>query len=306
VPVNPQQQRDARTVFAAQDAQRAREVQGPSAAQPTPPAQPAVGPGATDVGNMRPGELDALRRSSNPLDRRRADTIARAQTAYADHMARGGRVIVSASQGNGGHPVVTLLPPGFDPNKPARVQTHYHGFHATVADGRNHSSGTTRRIDELQARDPQLVVVLPEASNAPARGGNYATNWNNVRSQAQTTRDALAAAGVNDANITHRTVSAHSGGGAALARAMQSQRDGSGVQADRLELADSLYGSESAVAAWARTPAGRAAQDVTYLHGTNRAGRDRAIRDAFGDRYRRVSVPGPDAHNRAVYGYLGG
>lgn len=77
------------------------------------------------------------------------------------------------------------------------------------------------------------------------------------------------------------------------------------VAPDRIELIDSLYGSERAVAEWAGTPAGRATREVTYLHGTSREGRDADIARAFGDRYRRVRVPGPDAHNRAVRDFMG-
>ncbi len=268
----------------------------------TPPAPSAALPrGTSDVGNLAPGELSRLRSSSDPADRRRAATIERAQSAYAHHIQQGGRVLVGTSAGNGGHPVVTLVPPGFDPTKPARVQTHYHGFNATVADGANHSSGTTRAIAAAQQADPQRIFVLPEASNA--RAGNYATDWSNVKSQAQTTNDALRAAGV--AHVDERVVSAHSGGGAALQRAMQAQRDGSGLQADRVVLHDSLYGSEHAVAAWGRTPAGRDAS-ATYVRGTNNAGRDAPIADAFRGRYERINVGGGNAHNRAIFEHLTG
>lgn len=100
-------------------------------------------------------------------------------------------------------------------------------------------------------------------------------------------------------------MSAHSGGGDALARAMRARPDGSGVQADRIELIDSLYGSEHAVAAWASTPAGQRAGEVRYLHGTNQSNRDAVIHRAFGSRYQRIEVHGPDAHNRAVRDFMG-
>jgi peptidoglycan hydrolase-like protein with peptidoglycan-binding domain len=264
----------------------------------TAPTAPTV---TSHVGHLAPGELQRLKTSSDPADRRRAITVERTQSAYADHMREGGRVLVSTSAGNGGHPVVTLVPPGFDPSKPATVQTHYHGFNATVADGSGHSSGTTRAIAAAQRNDPQAIFVLPEASNA--RAGSYATDWSNVRSQSQTTNDALRGAGVD--RVGERVVSAHSGGGAAIANAMQAQRDGSGVQADRLVLHDSLYGSENAVAAWARTASGRSA-DVTYVRGTNDAGRDAPIGDAFRGRYHRVNVGGANAHNRAIFEHLNG
>jgi hypothetical protein len=291
----------------------------------TATAAAAGAPGPLDLSTVTPDQLAALRTSRDPLDRRMAATAARAQTAYADHMAAGGRVTVSRSAGNGGHPVVTLLPPGFDPTKPARVHTHYHGWNATVADPKGHGSGTTSRMQDIQQRDPQAVFVLPECANAPARGGAVQTDWSNVRSQSQTTQDALAAAGVT--NVGTRIVSAHSGGGSAIANAIRSSRDGSGLQADRLELQDSLYGSETAVADWASTPAGQAARSVVYLRGTNDAGRDRRIAAAFGDRFQQVAVRTPradeipfvvgrdgrptaqrafnaDAHNRTVGQYM--
>ncbi len=274
-------------------------TQAPTTTPTTTPM--ATPPGTSDVGHLAPDELQRLKTSSDPAERRRAFTIERAQSAYADHMRAGGRVVVSTSAGNGGHPVVTLVPPGFDPSKPATVQTHYHGFNATVADGSGHSSGTTRAIAAAQRRDPQAIFVLPEASNA--RAGSYATDWSNVRSQAQTTADALRGAGVDV--VGERVVSAHSGGGTALARAMQAQRDGSGVQADRLVLHDSLYGSEHAVAAWGRSAAGRTI-DVTYVRGSNDAGRDAPIHDAFRGRYQRVDVGGANAHNRALFEHLNG
>lgn len=273
----------------------------PSPATPSPSPSTALPRGTSDVGNLAPGELARLKTSSDPAERRRAATIERAQSAYADHIQRGGRVLVGSSAGNGGHPVVTLVPPGFDPAKPASVQTHYHGFNATVADGAGHSSGTTRAIAAAQQANPQAIFVLPEASNA--RAGNYATDWSNVSSQAQTTNDALRAAGVS--NVSERVVSAHSGGGAALQRAMQAQRDGSGLQADRVVLHDSLYGSEHAVAAWGRTPAGRDAS-ATYVRGTNNAGRDAPIADAFRGRYERINVGGGNAHNRALFEHITG
>ena len=42
-------------------------------------------------------------------------------------------VTVTTPAGNGGAPVLTLVPPGFDPSKPATVQTHFHGDHTSVA-----------------------------------------------------------------------------------------------------------------------------------------------------------------------------
>ncbi len=267
---------------------------------PTPPSR--------DVSQVTPEQLRAMSRSTDPAERRLGETIARAQTAFADTIQRGGRVLASTSPGNGDRPVLTVIPPGFDPRQPARVQTHYHGWNATVADPRGHSAGTTARIQEVQAQDPQAVFVLPEANNAPARGGQYRTDWSNVTSQARTTEDALRGAGIT--NVGTRVVSAHSGGGNALANAIRAHRDGSGLQADRLELHDSLYGSQADLARWAATGPGRAVQQVRYFHGTNDGDADRPLGPAFGARYQRTDVRAPrpvptlvDDHGRTVPRY---
>lgn len=70
--------------------------------------------------------------------------------------------------------------------------------------------------------------------------------------QARTTEDALRAAGVPEAAVSTRVVSAHSGGGAALASAIGAAADGSRLRCDQLELQDCLYGSEASIAAWPR------------------------------------------------------
>jgi peptidoglycan hydrolase-like protein with peptidoglycan-binding domain len=263
------------------------------AASTTPPAPTTAGenppPGTYDVAKMTRADLAKM----SPAMRA---TAQRAQDALADTIKQGGRVLVGTSDGNGGKPVVTVIPPGFDPNKPATVHTHYHGFYATATPPQGHSSGTTERIQEIQKQHPQEVFVLPECANA--RDGSYKTDWSNVSSQAKTTNDALQAAGIN--NVKERIVSAHSGGGSALQYAMQSKRDGSGVQADKLELQDSLYGSESAVANWARTPAGQQVKQVQYFHFEN-AHSDAGIRRAFGDRYQRYEAK---SHNSTVFQWM--
>ena len=245
---------------------------------------------------MTPEEIAALKSSKDPETQRVGNTLAGAKTSYADLIAGGARVVVTTSTGNGGQPVLTIVPAGFDPSKPARVHTHYHGFNATVVDAPGHSAGATARIAQVQAADPQTVFVLPECSNAPAitRDGTpaYKTNWSNVSSQASTTADALTAAGIEPAQVGTRVVSAHSGGGAALASAIKAAPGGSGLACDRLELEDCLYGCEQQLKAWSATANGKAAQSVVYYHGTNDAQADKALgkADAFGGRYRRIDV----------------
>lgn len=283
----------------------------------TPPPLPA---GTYDVATITPDQLHDLQQSRSPGDRAMASTIQRAQHAYADRIASGARVLVNTSPGNGGRPVLTMIPPGFDYSRPATVQTHYHGWNATVADNKGHGAGLSFRMEEIQRQNPQAVFVLPECGNAKA--GAYHTDWSNVRSQADTTNDALGAAGIT--NVGARVVSAHSGGGAALQRAIDRHPDGSGLQADRLEMLDCLYGSQGSIARWARTPNGQACNDAVYYHGTNDTHASDGLHHAFGDHYRRVNVSAPhpvptgvtpdgrtvprfnaDAHNRTVGEFLG-
>jgi hypothetical protein len=249
-----------------------------------------------DVSQVTPAEIAALKASKDPATRRLGNTLAGAKTSYADFIAAGAKIVVTTSQGNGGQPVVTLVPAGFDPSKPARVHTHYHGWNATVVDAMGHGSGTTARIAKVQQADPQTIFILPECSNAPAISAagtpTFKTDWSNVSNEALTTADALAAAGIDPSQVQTRVVSAHSGGGAALANAITASKDGSGLACDRLELEDCLYGSEQQLKTWAGTSNGKAVQSVVYYHGTNDPQADKALgKDtAFGSRYLRINV----------------
>ena len=246
-----------------------------------------------DVATTTPAEIAALKASSDPATRRLGNTIAGAKLNYADRLATGARIVVTTSKGNGGQPVLVLVPEGFDPSQPARVHTHYHGWNATIVDALGHSAGTAGRMAQIQAADPQTVFVLPECGNAPAvksSGGTpeFQTNWSNVSGQALTTKDALASAGIT--NVGTRVVSAHSGGGVALANSINASPDGSGLDCDRLELQDCLYGCQAQIKTWSKTELGQAAQQVTYYHGTNDGSADAGFGKAFGDRYRRINV----------------
>jgi hypothetical protein len=271
-------------------------VPAADASAPASGTAASLPPGAYDVSAIATPDLVALER--DPKTKLLGFTIDNARVNYADTIARGGRVVVTTSAGNGGLPVVTIVPPGFDPSQPARVHTHYHGFNATVADPKGHGSGTTARIEEVQAADPQTVFVLPECSNAPAQPsrlddkGNYSTKWTNVSDVTETTDDALAAAGVDASALSERVVSAHSGGGAALAAAIDAHPDGSGLAADRLELLDCLYGSEAELAKWAKTANGQDCGSVVYFHGTN-THPDAGLKKGFGTRWKRVNVAQP-------------
>jgi hypothetical protein len=78
------------------------------------------------------GVIDRNGPTAQALDRRTrllGYTIENARDVFAETMSTGappGRVLVTTSDGNGRHPVVVVVPPGFDPSRPARVHTHYH------------------------------------------------------------------------------------------------------------------------------------------------------------------------------------
>lgn len=251
-------------------------------------------PGSYNAAQVTPEQLSKLKQSKDPQERLLGQTIERARENYKDLIKNGSEIIANRNAGNGGSPVLTVLPPGFDPSKETRVHTHYHGWNSTVADPKNHAHGLTNRIEAIQKKaGPQTVFVLPEAHNA--KPGENRTNWGNVRSQADTTNQALRDAGVT--NPSYRVVSAHSAGGQALQQSIQSDPKGRGLQADRLELLDSNYGSERSIANWANTEAGQKVRSVNYFHASNSSS-DEGLRRAFANRYHRTNLGGHE-HNRA-------
>jgi hypothetical protein len=196
------------------------------------PSTPAASARTVDVGSISSDELARLKQSSPALGK----TIEQAKATYAEFLSRTppARITVTTSSGNGGAPVLALVPPGFDASKPATVQTHYHGDMTSVAAA---SGSHTGNIKEQLTKDPQRIWVLPEAQ---ATVGAAATNWNNVTDHAGTVRDALSGAGVAPASAKY-VVSAHSAGGRALAAAMTTGT----LKADQLVLLDCLYEREA-------------------------------------------------------------
>ncbi len=158
--------------------------------------------GANGIDVMDHIKLAELKKSSTELpltkakelEKRMVTVIENAQKNYGDIIAKGGRIVATASDGNGGQPSLTIVPPGFNPAEPARVHTHYHGNSTTITDPIG-DGGTPARLRYVQAMDPQTVFVLPE--DAATRPGGFEATWMNVKSQADTTSDALKAAGVN-------------------------------------------------------------------------------------------------------------
>jgi hypothetical protein len=262
-----------------------------------------------DVATTSQADIDALKSSRDPAQQRLGHTIENAKAAYGNLLAQGGRIVVTLNAGNGGQPVMTLMGPGFDPKLPARIHTHYHGDNATVGDPEGSKAGQASRIRETVARDPQTVFVLPECGSAtatvdgPTHDNYYHADWSNVQSQARTTDDALAAAGIT--KIGRETVSVHSRGGEVIQRLMDKDPSGSSLRASRLELHDSLYGSQGAVAAWGRTENGKHVDKVIYVHGTNGEGRDKEIAKVFKGSYIRIDIsrqkPLDDRNNPVVY-----
>lgn len=197
----------------------------------TTPSTPPMPPKSYDVGSMSADELGKLKRTNPSLGK----TIEDAKKTYGEFLSRTppAKLMVTTTQANGGAPVLSIVPPGFDASKPATVQTHYHGDVTSVAAANGSHTGNMK---EQLTKDPQRIWVLPEAQ---ANVGASSTNWNNVKDEAQTTRDALAGAGVTPSDGTKYVVSAHSAGGRALAAAMKADS----LKADQLVLLDCLYES---------------------------------------------------------------
>lgn len=213
-----------------------RRMPSPIGSRPvTSPAvpQPGVPSRTVDVGSISREELARLKQA-NPAAAR---TVEQAKATYAEFLSRTppARLTVSTSSGNGGAPVLTLVPPGFDPSRPATVQTHFHGDLTSVAAPNGSHTGN---IKEQLGKEPQRLWVLPEAMGNVGAAG---TNWTNVKDQGGATRDALQAAGVTAGSDTRYVVSAHSAGGRALAAAMTSGT----LKADQLVLLDCLYERET-------------------------------------------------------------
>jgi hypothetical protein len=282
---------------------------GATGAQAGACAVPDASTRTFDVAKTSQADINALKASCDPAQRRLGHTIENARGSYGDLLAKGARIVVTLNAGNGGQPVMTVMGPGFNPKLPARIHTHYHGDNATVADPVGSKAGQNSRIRETVARDPQTVFVLPEAGNStakvdsPTHNNGYHADWSNVRSQAQTTDDALKAAGIS--KVEKETVSVHSRGGEVIQRLMRLDPSGSLLRANRLELHDSLYGSQGAVANWGRTANGRQVEKVIYVHGTNAPGRDAEIAKVFKGAYVRIDIsrqkPLDDRSNPVVY-----
>ena len=286
-----------------------KDVRGASKTAPiascqAPPAK------AYDVANTTQAEIDALKnskcgtREEQDQQHRLGHTIENAKASYGDLLAQHPpvKIVVTTSAGNGGQPVMIVTGPRFDPNQNAHVHTHYHGDNATVADPLGSKAGTNARIRAvITNEDTQVVFVLPEASNStwkvdsPQNDNSYSASWNHVKSQVQTTDDALNAAGVT--KVDQRVVSFHSGGGMALVNLMRADPKGSLLKADRIELYDCVYHfkngtdkfgkpnppliAENYIRARGNTANGKAVAQVIFYRGGNDVARAQVIEKGF-------------------------
>ena len=256
-----------------------------------------------DISEVKQDVIDGMKNSPDAATRKLGLTIENAQASYRDFTKGGGKILVMTSQGNGGQPVMVVTGPKFNPKEKARVITFYHGDNATVADPIGSKAGINTRIRDTVDKQPQTVFVLPEALRTDGKpwgvdspqnhdSNDYSASWSNVKSQAQTTDEALRARGISKDMVGKEIVAVHSKGGSVIDRLMDKDSKGRLLRADQLELYDSLYGSQDAVAQWAGTKNGKAAKSVIYYHGTNDAGVDAVIARTFRDRYVKIEMGG--------------
>lgn len=265
-------------------------------------------PQTYDIMKVTPQQIQELR---DKKQTQLADTIENSQAAYSDFVKAnpGVKVIVTTSEGNGGKPVLVVK--GAKADKDAHVHTHYHGDNATVGDPLGSKAGQNARIRDTLMKDPHAVFVLPEAANSSDSGGQpdsssndkkYSVSWSNVKSQVKTTNDALDAAGVQRPP-KETVVSFHSGGGMALVNLVNANKDkgASTLQADRLELYDSVYhfGKENHPAYhfearlrdWSQTTSGQAVKQVIFYRGSNDVSRAAVMEKSVGkDKFKMIDM----------------
>ncbi|MFT3843017.1 MAG: hypothetical protein QM723_38870 [Myxococcaceae bacterium] len=184
-------------------------------------------PSSIDVSKI---EVDSPEFKNLPPAYQKAVSDAKTYAARFKDMSPPPKIMVTASSDktNGGQPVTVVVPPGAKP--PMTVQTHYHGDRAHSLSGTN---GAAEQIADNIRKGDTTVYVLPEAQK-PADSG---TDWTNCKDIGGTTREALKNAGVPADGATF-DISVHSGGGRALANAIN---NGEKIQARELTLQDATY-----------------------------------------------------------------
>ncbi len=258
----------------------------PRTAAPPPPASPPPAAPVTPADSFSsgtgasPGRYDvsddaALEKlkGGSPADQQLASEITNARASYKKLIDQGAKLYVSRSPGNGGQPVITVVPPSLqgNPNQPFNVQVHYSGKYGTASSPDPRADAATKIGAEMNG-PPPTVMVLAEPNNFVAKPdrGTFSPDWSNAKDTRMTANDALKAAGLPASGLPDHPliVSAHSAGGRAVAAAVQNGH----LSCDRLELEDCLYGAggklscADAVKKWAGTPDGLACKRIDYVH----------------------------------------
>jgi hypothetical protein len=155
---------------------------------------------------------------------------------------------------NGGRPAAVYLPPKFDPSKPAKVVTLFHGHYWNIGDQFNVNK-VFARIKELEEKNPNTIFVIPQAANPPFSYWMKPPKESYTDLMSQALGEAARMAKVPSLKISERIVAAHSGGGLAIRNVVTSGQ----MQADKIELLDANYGDWGAVMTkWAmKVPEGK-------------------------------------------------
>lgn len=187
----------------------------------------------------------------------------------------GGTTSVRDLPANGGRPVAVHLPDGFDPARPARLLTYFHGHGGDIGQGLV-SGKVLARIKWLGASEPQTVIACVEAADKPFGYWMTPPRESFRGLMAQVLEEAKSIAD-RDLTIASRVVSAHSGGGLALRNAVVSGQ----FAAEGLEFLDSNYGDWGMVIAkWANAQSAKPPITTWNTPGPTRV-HDAEIKKAF-------------------------
>lgn len=221
---------------------------------PTPPAEPAAPP--TIIASAAPpGPSGEPASASGPAIVVAPGTSTYPQGTRAKSWERiwkqngmDGNLAIRDLPGNGGRPVAIYTPPGFDPAKPARVITYFHGHNGNIGEAFK-DNGVLARLKALAGNDPNTVFVCPEAAQPPFGYWMKPPRESYQALQQQALGEAARMAG-QPITVDKRIVSAHSGGGLALRNAVTSNQ----FAADRIEFLDCNYSDWGAVITrWAKS-----------------------------------------------------
>jgi hypothetical protein len=279
-------------------------------APPPPPPPPATDTtakppdsfGANAVGGVTAGATAAPAKydiqddaalaklqAGSPADQQLAKEITHARQNYTSLLDGGAKIYVSRSPGNGGAPMLTMVPKALqdNPKQPFAVDVHYSGKYGTAANP-DPNSGAAGKIAKEMNGPPPTVMVLAEPKNFDQfkSHGSFSPDWHNAMDPRMAANDALKAVGLPETGMPDRplTVSGHSAGGRAIANAITAGK----LDCDKLSLQDCLYGDQmngkscaEAVKSWAGTPDGVKCTKIDYMF-TREGGNGQA--DEFPDK----------------------